>query len=134
MTGRSTRQLAAVLDAVNGKRDHPTAQDVYARVRQRLPSISRGTVYRNLSKLQQQGRVSMVRLAGRPVRYDAVVEEHDHFVCEDCGGVEDLVRADMARPGTAGLSTCGYFVRRQSITYYGLCPRCAVGAAELERK
>jgi Fur family ferric uptake transcriptional regulator len=130
MTVRTTRQLGAVLEAVNLRRDHPTAQEVYARVRQRLPRISRGTVYRNLSKLQQQRQIRIVRLAGRPARYDAVVHEHDHFVCEGCSAVEDLVTGNGRHPGAVDLRASGYVLRRRSITYFGLCPRCALCAKE----
>ena len=54
---RHTRQLAAILEAVSAAHDHPTAEQVYSRVRDRLPRVSLGTVYRNLQKLAEQQRV-----------------------------------------------------------------------------
>ena len=58
---RTTPQLAVVLDAVrNSGREHPTAEHIYDRVRRMLPSISLGTVYRNLQRLVQEGIVQSV--------------------------------------------------------------------------
>jgi Fur family peroxide stress response transcriptional regulator len=121
-----TRQLAAVLDAVRADRSHPTAHEVYQRVRHELPRISRGTVYRNLSKLHDERRIRVVHLAERPVRYDAVIEDHDHFVCDDCGAVHDI-DASGRQETRPQLTDSGYTIDRQSITYYGACPRCSKG-------
>ena len=124
MTGRTTRQLSAVLAAVRAERNHPTAQAIYQRVRRRLPTISRGTVYRNLGKLEREGQVRSVRLGDGPVLYDSVVEAHDHFVCERCGRIHDLEAAGLRRPQQRQLREDGYVVERQAVTYYGVCPTC----------
>ena len=124
MIQRTTRQLAAVLEAVRAERDHPTAHAIYLRVRRQLPKISRGTVYRNLSKLNHERQIRIVRLAERPVRYDSVTEDHDHFVCEHCGAVRDLEPSGLRETQWQALAESGYAVDRQSITYYGACPPC----------
>ena len=90
MKQRATRQLTAVHEVLAAATDHPTAEQVYHRVRQRLPNVSLGTVYRNLDKLREQGRLRVVRLGGGQAHYDAMLDEHDHFVCERCGSVHDL--------------------------------------------
>jgi Fe2+ or Zn2+ uptake regulation protein len=127
MTERSTRQLTAVFEAVKAQRNHPTAHQVYTRVRSEFPHVSRGTVYRNLGKLHRQGRIRVVRLADLPTRYDAVVEEHDHFICEACGDVTDLCQSPNGAAAELGRS--GYIVHSQSVTYNGLCPICAERSA-----
>lgn len=124
MTERSTPQLTAVLAAVQAERNHPTAQEVYSRVQRRLPRVSRGTVYRNLSKLHRQQRIRIVHLADQPARYDAVVEDHDHFVCAACGGVSDLSQAVGRNTLAPELSRSGYVVHAKSTTYYGICADC----------
>jgi Fe2+ or Zn2+ uptake regulation protein len=63
---RTTRQLAAVYDALAASHDHPTADEIFRRVRDALPRVSLGTVYRNLDKLREQGRLRVVRLEGIP--------------------------------------------------------------------
>ena len=124
MKERQTRQLAAVYHVVSAAHDHPTAEDVHARVRRKLPRVSLGTVYRNLQKLAAQQRLRVVHLADRAARYDAMVEEHDHFACECCGSVTDLVRQRAAPPDCSALRRRGYAVRTHALTFYGSCPRC----------
>jgi Fe2+ or Zn2+ uptake regulation protein len=124
MKERQTRQLAAVHSAVSTARDHPTAEEVYARVRRRLPRVSLGTVYRNLQKLAVQQRVRIVHLADRSARYDGMIEEHDHFACEHCGAITDLPGRRAAEPDWSGLRSAGYAVRAHALTFYGCCPDC----------
>lgn len=122
MIRRTTRQLAAVLAAVRAEREHPTAQAIYQHVRRKMPAISRGTVYRNLSKLEREAQVRSLRLADGPVLYDGVVEDHDHFVCERCGKIRDLKPPEGRQPRE--LREDGYVVSRQTVMYYGVCPTC----------
>ena len=128
MNQRSTRQLAATYEVLATSKDHPTAEQILERVRRAIPRVSLGTVYRNLDKLRNQGRLRTVWLGGGVTHYDAVLEPHDHFVCEACGAVLDLA----ASRGTAaqiephrGLRRNGYVVRWQTTAVYGVCPTCA---------
>ena len=123
MPQRATRQLTAVYDVLAASADHPTADVVYQRVRRQVPQVSLGTVYRNLDKLRDQGRLRVVRLAGGEAHYDAMVEEHDHFVCERCGGVQDLIGG--ARPARGLGAHAGCVVHWRTTTIYGLCAACA---------
>jgi Fe2+ or Zn2+ uptake regulation protein len=124
MKERQTRQLAEVFEVVSTADDHPTAEEVYERVRRRLPRLSLGTVYRNLQKLALRGRIRVVNVADRAVRYDGMVEDHDHFVCDRCGTVSDVDHARSGRRSPPPLSEAGYTVRTHVLTFYGLCPRC----------
>lgn len=122
--------MRAVLEAVQAACTHLSADQVWARVRERMPRISRGTVYRNLQKLVRRGALAAVRLSGRVVRYDASVEPHDHFVCQECGIIQDL-------PGVEGggdvpeLRKRGHVVFQRLVAWYGLCAACL---RERERK
>jgi Fe2+ or Zn2+ uptake regulation protein len=124
MKERRTRQLATVADVVNAAHDHPSAEEVHRRVRHKLPRVSLGTVYRNLQKLAAQQQIRVVQLADRAARYDGMMEEHDHFMCEHCGTVSDLLRKRSARPASLHLARAGYVVRSHALTFYGLCPKC----------
>jgi len=93
---RKTRQLAFVLDAVRASgTEHPSADRIFARVRGVLPTISLGTVYRNLHRLADEGRIGVLHLADRLARFDPTPGGHDHFVCEGCGRIEDLPTAPL---------------------------------------
>ena len=124
---RATRQLAAVYDALAASHDHPTAEQIFQRVRGTLPRVSLGTVYRNLDKLREQGRLRVVRLEGGLAHYDAVVDVHDHFVCERCAAVIDLP-GDVRALDVAPLRDAGYDVRWHTTALYGVCNQCSVAA------
>jgi len=124
MKRRVTRQLGAVYDVLAASHDHPTADQVFQRVRRLLPRVSLGTVYRNLDKLRDEGRLRVVRLEGGQAHYDAMTDVHDHFVCESCGAVMDLPERSPAvdvRP----LHAAGHRVHWQTTALYGVCNRCA---------
>jgi Fur family ferric uptake transcriptional regulator len=124
MRERRTRQLAAVAEVVNAAHDHPSAEDVHRRVRRKLPRVSLGTVYRNLQKLAAQQQIRVVQLADRATRYDGMLEDHDHFMCERCGTVSDLLRKRSAPPNSPELGRAGYVVCSHALTFYGVCPKC----------
>lgn len=121
--GRATRQRALVLAAVRASgATHPTAGHVFARVRAELPGVSLGTVYRNLQRLSDEGRIGVTRLDGRVARYDPVAEGHDHLVCDDCGQVVDL---PASRPsGVHAARRAGHAVRAHALVLYGRCRAC----------
>jgi len=129
MRERRTRQLSAVADVVNAAHDHPSAEEVHRRVRRKLPRVSLGTVYRNLQKLAAQQQIRVVQLADRAARFDGMMEEHDHFVCEQCGTVSDLARKRSGRLASPDLGRAGYVVRSHALTFYGVCPRCRAATA-----
>lgn len=120
---RSTRQLEAVWDAVKDEASHPTADQVYEKVRAVIPNISLGTVYRNLQKLVAQGRLQVLTL-GRMQRFDPMVKGHDHFICEKCGRVYDA----FVKPKkilSSYLPHEGFTVTSHQLSLYGTCHECA---------
>lgn len=122
MPQRKTRQLEAVWESVCQTLDHPTAEQIFARARRRLRSISRGTVYRNLQKLVASGRLLQVRMPDGVLRFDATTTPHDHFVCDHCGEIADIpASADV---DTSALVRRGFEPRVQEVTWRGMCPRC----------
>src|SRR4030043_2224853 len=87
---RETRQREAILRVLRNTRAHPTADWIYEEVKKEIPNISKGTVYRNLQVLQEDGAVSELNLNGTLSRFEAKQESHYHFRCEQCGQVFDL--------------------------------------------
>ncbi|HMA82452.1 MAG TPA: transcriptional repressor, partial [Candidatus Binatia bacterium] len=88
--GRNTKQLQIIWDAIRDDKSHPTADQVYERVRKKLPSISLGTVYRNLQKLVSDQKLQVL-MRGRSQHFDPLVERHQHFICELCDRVYDVL-------------------------------------------
>jgi len=89
MEKRSTIQKSLISDAVLSMDNHPTADEIYAEVLKRCPTISKGTVYRNLNQLAESGEILRVQVANAPDRYDHTLGNHSHFYCRGCGRVYD---------------------------------------------
>lgn len=124
---RNTRQRALVLEAVRSLHNHPTSADVYDAVREKHPSISRATVYRNLNVLTEQGEVLHIPVAGGADRYDFRCDCHYHAICRECGVVYD-VEMPSEELLSSVRDTHGFQIEGFDIIFTGLCPDCADGA------
>ncbi|MCM1289799.1 MAG: transcriptional repressor [Corallococcus sp.] len=115
---RFSKQREAVYDALCNTTSHPTAAEVYSQVKQAMPNLSLGTVYRNLDELCALGKARRVGVEGSAERFDANMGRHAHFVCTTCGSVAD---ADLSAVRTA--CNAGE-VSRVEVTLYGICNDC----------
>jgi Fe2+ or Zn2+ uptake regulation protein len=79
-----------VLDAVNEMHRHVTADQIYTFVKEKYPSIGRGTVYRNLGILVKEGKVRKVEVPDGSDRFDFTLENHYHVECVKCGEIFDV--------------------------------------------
>ncbi len=123
-TTRMTEQGRVILDELHNTTAHPTAWDIFQAVRERLPRISLGTVYRNLDKLCKQGLVRKLDLNEESTRYDAMVEKHYHLKCASCGGVYDIP-IEIDHLLKSAIAKCdGFEVNDYSIDFFGICPNC----------
>ena len=117
-----THQRMAVYEELAGRRDHPSAESLYASLKRQYPSLSLATVYKTLSTLHEMGIVARVDSPAAQARYDAIVVTHHHAVCAACGRIEDLFdpRLDrLPRPPTPGFKISGH-----SVHFHGLCAKC----------
>ncbi len=121
---RMTRQRRAILDVLRDNRTHPTADDVYARVRRKLPRVSLGTVYRNLELLAAEGAIRTLHLAGKQMRFDGEPGAHDHVHCLGCGRIDDIPSSPTDRVAERILRTLDYEVVGRRLEFLGWCPRC----------
>ncbi|TNF50913.1 transcriptional repressor [bacterium] len=121
---RMTQQRKVILDELNRLKTHPTADELYTLVREKLPRISLGTVYRNLDVLAKAGMIRKLDMGGSQRRYDGIEDPHDHIRCLECGKVEDIhvqTVVDMERI-TGEIS--GYQIQGHRLEFVGLCPDC----------
>ena len=85
-----THQRLEIYRELASTEEHPDADMLHRRVRERIPTISRDTVYRNLKMLAQHGLVSVVGMSDERLRFDANMGQHHHFVCVRCGLIRDF--------------------------------------------
>ena len=120
---RNTKQLEVVWEAIKDDTSHPTADQVYGKVRKRLPNVSLGTVYRNLQKLVADDKLQILTL-GRSQRFDPLVKRHQHFICEKCGRVFDVLVGEEDEIRPAKLPHAGFKVSSHQLAFYGACKQC----------
>ncbi len=87
---RYSRQRSLILEIVKSTKTHPTAEWIYEKAREKMPTIGIATVYRNLKILTELGEI--IKIAGSDgfERYDGNKERHYHFKCKQCGRLIDL--------------------------------------------
>lgn len=116
---RSTPQREVVYNLLLQKRDHPTADEVYARVRAEMPTISLATVYNCLETLVQCSLVRAVNFERGPTRYCPNLQPHAHFHDEQTGATHDIdLPADVLARVNAILPT-GYDASAVDIIFRG---------------
>jgi len=121
---RNTRQRQVILEELQKVKTHPTAAGVYEAVRQRIPKISLGTVYRNLDVLARMGLVQKLTLGGEEAHFDGDVTAHHHIRCTRCGRIDDIYGPPLDLSGGASNDFVGYEVLGYHLEYIGACPEC----------
>jgi Fe2+ or Zn2+ uptake regulation protein len=121
---RHTKQLRVVWDSVKNESSHPTADQVYEKVRSVMPTISLGTVYRNLQKLVGEKKLKVLTL-GRTQHFDPMTDRHDHFICEKCERVYDIFVSPKEKILASSSPKRGFKVTSHQLTLYGICKRCS---------
>ncbi|MGA3094421.1 MAG: transcriptional repressor [Dehalococcoidales bacterium] len=120
---RKTRQKETILRVLKKTTDHPDAQWIYEHVRRALPSISLGTVYRNLRALREEGAISELQ-TGSGSRFDGLPGNHSHFHCQCCGTVVNLEGASNEKLDRAVSGKYHLAVAFHRLDFFGLCPSC----------
>lgn len=118
-----TPQRLAVFRALWGDETHPTAQEIYDRLRPQFPGMSFATVYNTLDALASIGRVEPLQLGGA-TRFDPNATPHHHAICDRCGAVRDVPAGDR-RSERAPRVVSGFRIHRVERLYRGLCPDCS---------
>ena len=120
---RNTKQLEVIWNAIKDDESHPAADQIYERARKKLPTISLGTVYRNLQKLVADQKLQVL-MRGRSQHFDPLVERHQHFICEKCDRVYDVLVDHQKEIRPAKLPHEGFKVTSHQIAFYGTCRHC----------
>lgn len=120
-----TPQRTAVYKALLETEKHPSAEMVYRRVRRTFPSISLDTVNRALLTLSEMGMAFAVEGSGDARRYDAKLENHQHFKCIRCKRIVDFHFEPFDRIDVPTCIRDRFTVLRKTVYFEGLCERCS---------
>lgn len=121
-----SRQREIIINCLKSRYDHPSANMVYDSVREEIPNISLGTVYRNLTKLSDDGIIQRIAVNNSADRFDWNEKSHYHFRCEKCDDVSDLKFQDDAQEKL--LSTIVGDVPQVNsfqLIFSGICRNCS---------
>ena len=115
----------AILAGLQRSKEHPSAEMLYAQLKQEIPDLSMGTVYRNLALFKKQGLATGVATVDGVERFDGETHPHVHFICSACGAVIDLngVEAPESLTHTAEVSSGGEITACQ-LSFTGRCKSC----------
>jgi Fur family transcriptional regulator, ferric uptake regulator len=130
---RITRQRMVILEELRNVDTHPSANEVYAMVRKRLPRVSLGTIYRNLEILSKSGEIRRIDSGGGLKRFDGKADDHYHIRCLRCDRLVDAfielgLDIDKQLKGTTDFLVFGH-----RLEFVGLCPHCRPQPAEPSR-
>jgi Fe2+ or Zn2+ uptake regulation protein len=125
-----TPQRMAIVRELAADPTHPTAQELFDRLRPALPTMSFATVYNTLDALVAAGLCASRALSPGPARFDPNMKPHHHAVCDACGLVRDVPCDAPAEPLRAdgSVEPPGFEIRAVELIYRGLCAEFAPSA------
>ena len=121
---RNTFQKTAVFEMLQEMHDHPSADRVYERVREKYPNISRSTVYRILNQLAERGAVYKVMMPGAADRFVYNNTPHYHVHCVDCDEVYDIDLRWFEDLDQQVEKASDFKILSHTVVFEGVCSAC----------
>ena len=121
---RYSRQRESICRTVMESGNHPTANMVYDALKEEMPHLSLGTVYRNLNQLCDSGRLMKITLPDGSCRFDGTTRDHSHIVCEVCGQVADVMLPELTEVADAVKEETEYSLTSYDVIMRGKCKTC----------
>ncbi len=121
---RMTHQRDIILREIRKCTNHPTADELYERIKKKLPRISLATVYRNLEILSTAGLIKKLEISGRRKRFDGELRRHSHVYCLLCYRLDNIDSGQQKNFRFLPEASGGYRITGCRIELFGLCPGC----------
>jgi Fur family peroxide stress response transcriptional regulator len=119
-----THQRQVLYEVMQGMDGHPSPEEIYARVKRKIPSISLATVYKNIHLFVESGVLREVSLHHGSQRLEMNAEEHHHLVCSKCKSIEDIDENSLGTLPKRRKLADGFLVERYSVDVIGICAKC----------
>lgn len=119
---RNTLQKTLIIEALHSL-DHPCAEDIFLHISKQHPTLSKATVYRNLTTLSEEGEILQIQMPVGANHFDHTCTPHYHFQCKRCQEVFDM---EMPyQPDLNDLTSAnGFQIEAHSLLFTGTCPHC----------
>ena len=124
-----SKQRDDLLSILKNSKTHPTAEELYEKVKLKIPNVSKGTVYRNLKDLENDGKVKKLAKAQSRVVYYQYVDcasckGHIHLSCTNCGNIVHLPEQESEVLEKTILKNSHFNIDKSSTILYGVCEKC----------
>ncbi|RXH56225.1 ferric uptake regulator, FUR family [Granulicella sibirica] len=119
-----THQRQVLYEVMRAMSGHPSPEEIYAGVRQRIPTISLATVYKNIHLFVESGVLREVSLHHGTVRVEMTGHEHHHVVCSKCKSISDIDESELGLIPKQDRLPGGFLVERYAVDVIGLCANC----------
>lgn len=121
---RMTKQRTFIFNELRNNPVHPTASELYQKVRRKLPHISLGTVYRTLNILVSQGYARKIDNGDNESRFDGDVSDHHHLRCLACGKIHDVQLTSDFDMTSILSGSHDFIVEGYNLDFFGICSKC----------
>ena len=129
---KNFRKRTAILSFLRQTKDHPSAEMVFNHLKQEIPDLSLGTVYRNLSMFKAKGEIVSLGTVNGVERFDGNIEPHVHFICNSCDGITDLPQIQVPEELNRQVNKAtGGAVEMCHLTFTGQCKDCIAKQKEI---
>ncbi len=120
----ATHQRQVLYEVMQTMPGHPSPEEVYARVKKRVPAISLATVYKNIHLFVEKGVLKQLSLHHGSLRVELNSVHHHHMVCSHCKAITDIEEKDLGVLPTPQRLPGGFQAQRYSIDIIGICAAC----------
>jgi Fur family peroxide stress response transcriptional regulator len=118
-----TPQRLAIIQLMD-QHGHISVRDIYDKIKERFPSLSLATVYKNINAMMENQFINELKIAGHENKYELAKERHSHSICRKCGEIED-VYIDTTTLADALPKESEFNTEEVSVHFFGLCKKCA---------
>lgn len=119
-----SKQRELILNALREHPVHPTAEQLYIRLRDEGKEVSLGTIYRNLGLLARSGVIQKICIPNDSDRFDGCMDRHYHVICDECGEVTDVGLGCMEKLEEQIQDQTGFAVTSHDLVIRGICKNC----------
>ncbi len=120
---KHSKQRDAILEELCARHDHPTAEELYLKLKVTMPNLSLGTVYRNLNKLSEDGTIQKISISNID-HFDGNAKNHYHMLCSECKRLYDVPYPVLEDIEAKAHDFASGKITSHTVTFFGVCNGC----------
>jgi Fur family peroxide stress response transcriptional regulator len=120
----ATHQRQVLYEVMKTMHGHPSPEEVYAKVKKKVPAISLATVYKNIHLFVESGVFREVSMHHGSLRVEMNDEAHHHMVCSKCKTITDIGEKELGLASKQDKLPGGFLVERYAVDVIGICAKC----------